>query len=106
MTVSKSSFKQAPSAYGSVMRRLCRWILRLAGWKYSFKLPETKKFVIIGAPHTTNWDFVIMLLVTRAEDLRLNWVGKDSLFRGPFNGLMRWLEPWVRPAERDDRRRD
>jgi len=84
-------FNPKPAAFGSVLRRICSLILRFTGWKYRIVLPETKKFVIIAAPHTTSWDFIIMFLVTRADDLRLNWVGKDSLFKGPFSGFFRWL---------------
>lgn len=84
-------FNRKPAAFGSILRRICSMILQFTGWKYRIVLPDTKKFVIIGAPHTTGWDFIMMFLVTRAADIRLNWVGKDSLFRGPLNGFMHWL---------------
>ncbi len=91
MNNDRSPFNQPPAAHGRIMQRLCAVLLRASGWTYNIVLPDTAKFVIIGAPHTTNWDFFIMFLVTRAASIRLNWVGKDSLFRGPMNGLMRWL---------------
>ena len=47
--------------------------------------------MIIGAPHTSNWDLVLTLLLMLAADLRLHWVGKDTLFRGPFGWLFRRL---------------
>jgi len=39
--------------------------------------------VLIGAPHTSNWDFGLMLLLMAAEQLPIHFMGKDSLFRGP-----------------------
>lgn len=47
--------------------------------------------MLIGAPHTSNWDFPIMLLVVLKLRLKLFWMGKNSLFVFPFGLLMRWL---------------
>lgn len=57
--------------------------LRLFGWKIQGALPDEKKFVLIAAPHTSNWDFPIMLAATFFYQVRLRWLGKESLFRGP-----------------------
>ncbi len=73
------------------LRRLALAILRIAGWRVEGTAPAIVKYVLIGAPHTSNWDFVLALLAKAALDLRFRWVGKDSLFRWPFGGLMRWL---------------
>lgn len=70
---------------------LCRLILRLAGWKTDITIPDTAKYVIIGAPHTSNLDFFLMLMLMGVSGLQLNWVGKDSLFRGPMGRIMRGL---------------
>ncbi len=61
------------------------------------------KYVLIGAPHTSNWDFPIaiaMALMTRTE---IHWLGKHSLFEGPFGGFMRWLGgiPVIRTQRND-----
>ncbi len=45
--------------------------------------------VIIAAPHTTNWDFPLMLAHARVCGVKLSWLGKDSLFRGPMGPIMR-----------------
>lgn len=74
MPQTNETFTPAPSGFNSILRRICTMILRLSGWRYTLALPAVPKFVIIGAPHTTNWDFVLMFLITRAENLRLNWV--------------------------------
>lgn len=49
------------------------------------------KYVLIGAPHTSNWDFPLMLLVVLELRLQLFWMGKHTLFPFPFAGLMKWL---------------
>ncbi len=75
----------------SLAQVVAQAILRLLGWKVEARLPKTRKFVLVGAPHTSNWDFIMMLLIMNALGLQLNWVGKDSLFIGSFGSLMRRL---------------
>jgi 1-acyl-sn-glycerol-3-phosphate acyltransferase len=53
--------------------------------------PRTSRYVLIGAPHTSNWDFGLMLLLMGAERLPIRFMGKDSLFRWPLGPLMRAL---------------
>jgi 1-acyl-sn-glycerol-3-phosphate acyltransferase len=64
------------------------WIFR---WRIEGKLPDTPKFVLIAAPHTSNWDLPVMLSLAFAFRTRLFWMGKDTLFRRPFGAIMRWL---------------
>lgn len=47
--------------------------------------------MLIGAPHTSNWDFFYFLLMVYAAGLKLHFVGKESLFRWPVGIVMRWL---------------
>jgi 1-acyl-sn-glycerol-3-phosphate acyltransferase len=47
--------------------------------------------VLIAAPHTSNWDLPYTLMVAFALRLNIRWMGKQSLFRAPFGGVMRWL---------------
>ena len=66
--------------------------LKLAGWKVEGRLPDTaRKSVLIAAPHTSNWDLPMTLMVAFALELHPRWMGKASIFRAPFGGLMRWL---------------
>lgn len=74
-----------------VLRLLAIGLLRLSGWQGIGETPQRQRFVLIGAPHTSNWDFPLMLLVVLKLRLRLYWMGKDSLFPFPVRGLMRWL---------------
>jgi len=81
------SDKQEPT----LSRNFAQVILRALGWKLEATLPDTKKYVLIGAPHTSNWDFVYMLLFRSAIGINPHWVGKDTFFRWPFGGLWKRL---------------
>jgi 1-acyl-sn-glycerol-3-phosphate acyltransferase len=72
-------------------RSLSLLMLRLTGWRIVGETPDIKKFVLIGAPHTSNWDFVVMLAGMFYYRIEVRWMGKDSLFRFPFGGFMKWL---------------
>ena len=50
-----------------------------------------QRCVLIGAPHTSNWDFPLMLMVVLKLELRVFWMGKHTLFPFPFGWLMKWL---------------
>ena len=82
-------------AYGlqksPISQRLAHFILSLIGWRTHAIRPHTSGYIIIGAPHTSNWDFGLMLLLMAAEQLPIRFMGKDSLFRGPLGPLMRSL---------------
>ena len=70
---------------------LAQFILRLITWKLEINIPAARKYVLIGAPHTSNWDFVYFMLLKYSTGIGFHWVGKDSLFRWPLNWLMRKL---------------
>jgi 1-acyl-sn-glycerol-3-phosphate acyltransferase len=68
-----------------------RTALRLAGWRIVGERPAVPKYVLITAPHTSNWDFPYMMLYGMAMGIAPRWVGKHTLFRAPFGGFMRTL---------------
>lgn len=72
-------------------QRAAKYTLNLFGWSLVADLPPVQKYLLIGAHHTSNWDFPIVLLMMAALGLRLRWIGKDSLFKGPQGFVMRWL---------------
>ena len=78
-----------------IVRTLIRWIsiflLKISGWRTEGALPDIPKFVMIAAPHTSNWDFPIMMFIAFKLKGKLYWMGKEALFRKPFNGLFKWL---------------
>jgi 1-acyl-sn-glycerol-3-phosphate acyltransferase len=70
---------------------LCQALLRLQRWQIIGFLPDIPKYLVVAAPHTTNWDFFYALMLKGATGVNLQWVGKDSLFRWPVGVLMKWL---------------
>ena len=75
----------------NLLRGGARLILKLFGWKL-LDLPHVPaRAVVIGYPHTTNWDFPLGLLVMAALDLQACWAGKDTLFRHGLGPVMRKL---------------
>lgn len=74
-----------------LLRRLALFLMWLFGWRTEGELPDIPKFVLIAAPHTSNWDLPVMLCLGFAFRTRLFWMGKDSLFGRPFGAVMRWL---------------
>lgn len=77
------------SGSARTVQRLAQKILHQLGWQLLVDLPADHRFVLIGAPHTSNWDGIFMILVKAALGLNISFIGKDSLFRGPLGGLMR-----------------
>ena len=65
-------------------------LLFLFGWRVEGSLPDLPKFVLIGAPHTSNWDFVLFLGVIFHLKANVHFMGKSGLFRPPFGGFFRW----------------
>ena len=72
-------------------RFLYQFFFRLAGWKISGSMPVEKKYIIIVAPHTSNWDFMIGLCARSILRFQAKFLGKKELFRFPFGILFRWL---------------
>jgi 1-acyl-sn-glycerol-3-phosphate acyltransferase len=63
--------------------------LKLMGWRIEGDIPDHPRMVAIVAPHTSNWDFPVGLLARYALRLDASWLGKHTLFRPPFGGIMR-----------------
>jgi 1-acyl-sn-glycerol-3-phosphate acyltransferase len=78
---------EVPARGGRVMRRVGRAILAALGWRVEGEIPNVPRCVLIVAPHTSNWDFVIGLAALLALDLRVTWLAKHQLFRWPLGAL-------------------
>jgi 1-acyl-sn-glycerol-3-phosphate acyltransferase len=74
-----------------LLRLLAIALLKLSGWKARGEEIEHQRFVLIAAPHTSNWDFPLMLLVVLKLRLRVFWMGKHTLFPFPIGWLVKWL---------------
>ncbi|WP_344189839.1 1-acyl-sn-glycerol-3-phosphate acyltransferase [Pedococcus aerophilus] len=66
--------------------RLARVVLRLARWTAVGDVPRSG--ILVGAPHTSNWDFVMMLLIMWRGGVTPRVLIKHSLFKGPFGWLL------------------
>lgn len=83
--------KKVPRRGHRAWSRMARLVFSGFGWTFEGELPDLPKFVIIGAPHTSNWDFVVAMLTIFCLDMDIHWIGKHTIFRWPFSGLMKWL---------------
>jgi len=73
------------------MRWISLIILKIMGWNIEGRLPDIPRFVLIAAPHTSNWDFPITIFVAFALQAKIYWMGKEAIFRRPFRNIFRWL---------------
>jgi 1-acyl-sn-glycerol-3-phosphate acyltransferase len=82
---------QVPRRGSRITRAVGRAVLGLLGWRVEGEIPNLARFVIAVAPHTSNWDFVVGAATMFALDLRISFIGKHTLFRGPFAAVLRWM---------------
>lgn len=61
------------------------------GWRVAGNWPDLPRFVVVVAPHTSNWDFVVGFAAYLALEIDASWLGKHTLFRWPWGGFMRFL---------------
>lgn len=74
-----------------VGRLIGRTVFKAVGWSFPGSIPDIPKAVLIVAPHTSNWDFIIGASAMLAMDLETRFFGKHTLFNGPLGGFMRFL---------------
>lgn len=72
-------------------RLIARTFWAFSSWRLVTEAAPDRPTVLIGAPHTSNWDFVFMLAITWRLDMHVRWFGKISLFRGWKGPIMRRL---------------
>lgn len=75
----------------SFISRIAAGFLKILGWQIMGVFPDYTKYVLVGAPHTSNWDFPVAMLWMIACGKRFNWIGKDSLFTSPLGPIYRRL---------------
>ena len=64
--------------------------MRIYGWRIDGKLPNIPKFVLIGAPHTSNWDAILFLGVIFSLRANVRVMAKAEVFRFPFGWFFRY----------------
>jgi 1-acyl-sn-glycerol-3-phosphate acyltransferase len=82
---------QLPRRGSRFSRALAGFFLRLFGWQIAGSLPNLPKMVIIGAPHTSNWDFPLAMATIFYLGVHINWMAKKEFFVAPFAALWRWM---------------
>ena len=87
-----------PRTGDALSRAMGRLALRLLRWRIEGALPDLAKFVIIVAPHTSNWDLPVGMAAKLALRLQVTFLGKHTLFRFPLGAVMRALGG--RPVDR------
>jgi len=93
--------QDVPTSKGRIVRAIAVKLLSLMGWQVVGEVPQQKKFILAVAPHTSNWDFVIAIWVMLALSLKVTFLGKSSIFLGPFGFVLRKLGGM--PIERSHR---
>ncbi len=76
--------------YG-VLRVVGRWVLRALRWRAEGEFPDQSRLVVALAPHSSGWDFVMGAAFLYVLGLRVSFVSKHTLFRGPLGTFIRWL---------------
>ena len=77
-----------PALFSRLVKFILLSLFRYKGWTVSGTRPAARQFVITGAPHTSNWDFVFFLGVTHTIGIEPSFMGKTSLFRWPLKRFM------------------
>ncbi len=78
-----------PRRGGSLSKAGARALMSAAGWRIIGEVPDEPKILLVGAPHTSNWDYIFTVLTTYSLGVDLHFVAKHSLFKKPLGGLMR-----------------
>src|SRR3954451_2590846 len=69
-------------------RSFARLALRAVRWKTAGEVP--RRGILVGAPHTSNWDWVLTMLLAWDSSVQIRLLVKDSFFKGPLAPFMRW----------------
>ena len=80
--------QRRPSLISRLFRRTLVGIYRHNGWRTHGVVPEPRKFVLIAAPHTSNWDFINFVGVTEDLGMMPHFMAKSSLFRWPWRNFL------------------
>jgi len=78
----------APTLLSRLVKRVLLALYRWKGWSLTVEGPVPRRCVILGVPHTTNWDFIFFLGATHQVGIAPNFMGKHSLFKWPMKRFM------------------
>ncbi len=80
-----------PTRGESVKQSLASLFLRVTGWRFEGVVPTERRYVLIAAPHTSNWDLPYLLAFAWYCNIPINWMGKHQIFAGPQGPLFKSL---------------
>lgn len=94
----KNKYKNDQIGMESLPKRGNRWtrafahgLMSICGWRIEGTPPDIPKALLIGAPHTSNWDFFLSIGTSIALGLRMSWMAKHTFVNGPGKRLWHWL---------------
>lgn len=89
------SQEQVPAHLRGTRNAFSRWlgrtVLEILGWRVEGTIPDLKRLIVIGAPHTSNWDFVLAMASFLGLNLRIRWMAKHRIFKPGITWFMEWL---------------
>jgi len=74
-----------------IIRLLSKFTLKFFGWKMETEIPDIKKCIMIGAPHTSNYDFYVSMLFFLSIGMKISFLIKKEVFVFPIAGLIKKL---------------
>ena len=80
--------ERKPSLLSRLFRKALVAIYRRHGWTAHGLIPSPRKFVLIAAPHTSNWDFLYFVGLTEELGIMPHFMAKQSLFRWPWKNFL------------------
>jgi 1-acyl-sn-glycerol-3-phosphate acyltransferase len=80
-----------PARCNALAHFMGRLVLSIAGWSRAGSVPAAQNIVVIAAPHTSNWDFILLMAAAYSFHIRINWLGKKSLFFFPLGYLLKFM---------------
>lgn len=81
----------APHANFKFLRKLGQFLMRMHGWRIVGEFPAEPKIILVGLPHTSNWDGYFSILFLLTLNLRISMMIKHTALQGPMGGIMRRL---------------
>lgn len=82
--------KNTPRQGGAISHAIGGALLKLFGWSIVGSLPDEKKLMIIVAPHTSNWDYIIAMAAKFYMGLRVRYLMKSEINIWPFRSILKW----------------
>ncbi|MDE1467364.1 1-acyl-sn-glycerol-3-phosphate acyltransferase [Aurantiacibacter sp. D1-12] len=77
-----------PTLLSRIVWRLLRWLFNAKAYRLENHPPKLPKFILVGAPHTSNWDFIYFAGAVQEVGIKPSFIGKHTLFKWPMTRFM------------------